>query len=42
MVFFILLNEMSVFRLYIYIQGESLDRGPKLLSIKNYVIGIMT
>ena len=24
------------------IQGESLARGPKLLSIKNYVIGIMT
>ena len=25
-----------------YIQGESLARGPKLLSIKNYVIEIMT
>ena len=24
------------------IQGESLDRGPELLSIKNYVIEIMT
>ena len=24
------------------IQGESLARGPKLLSIKNYVIEIMT
>jgi len=27
--------------IYIYIQGESLARGPKLLSIKNYVIEIM-
>jgi len=27
--------------IYIYIQGESLARGPKLLSIKNYVIKIM-
>jgi len=26
----------------VYIQGESLARGPKLLSIKNYVIEIMT
>ena len=26
----------------IIIQGESLARGPKLLSIKNYVIEIMT
>jgi len=28
--------------LYKYIQGESLARGPKLLSIYNYVIDIMT
>jgi len=27
---------------YIYVQGESLARGPKLLSIKNYVIEIMS
>ena len=26
----------------IYIQGDSFARGPKLLSIKNYVIEIMT
>ena len=25
-----------------FLQGDSLDRGPKLLSIKNYVIRIMT
>ena len=27
---------------YLYLQGESLARGPKLLSIKNYFIEIMT
>ena len=27
---------------HLHIQGESLDRGPKLLSIKSYIIGIMT
>jgi len=28
--------------IYIYIQGDSVARGPKLLSIKNYVIETMT
>ena len=27
---------------YRHLQGESLARGPKLLSIKNYVFEIMT
>ena len=27
---------------HVYIQGDSVARGPKLLSIKNYVIEIMT
>jgi len=26
----------------LYLQGDSVARGPKLLSIKNYVIEIMT
>jgi len=27
---------------YVIVQGDSLARGPKLLSIKNYVIEILT
>jgi len=38
-----LLNKMTdVYFSCVFIQGESLDRDPELLSIKNYVIEIMT
>jgi len=33
---------IAVYLLLIIVQGDSVARGPKLLSIKNYVIGIMT
>jgi hypothetical protein len=28
--------------IYMYVQGDSLARGPKLLSIKNYVIEMIS
>ena len=37
-----LLMYVYIYRVYIYIQGDSVARGPKLLSTKNYVIEIMT
>jgi len=37
---FLLSHSLALF--YSFIQGDSVVRGPKLLSIKNYVIEIMT
>jgi len=38
-----LLNVVGlIFLKWIVIQGDSVARGPKLLSIKNYLIEIMT
>ena len=38
-----LLVKMHLFvKYFMFIQGDSLAKGPKLLSIKNYVIEIMT
>jgi len=36
------LEPITFFLAYPIVQGDSLARGPKLLSIKNYVIEIMT
>jgi len=35
-------NNWDIVRMLVDIQDESLARGPKLLSIKNYVIEIIT
>ena len=37
-----LVNHQCMIYIYIYTQGDSVARGPKLLSIKNCVIEIMT